>query len=112
MYMGLYRADGDVQRVADFLVILIREKNLQDVLFPGGQLIVIGKVEEGRVGIFLVRRNLDRRRRRFLENGSGIPYIRGSLSCLVRYLMAYMEYMILMISSDKLRLLILTMGLE
>ena len=45
MYMGLYRADGDVQRVADFLVILIREKNLQDVLFPGGQLIVIGKVE-------------------------------------------------------------------
>ena len=75
MYMGLYRADGDVQRVADFLVILIREKNLQDVLFPGGQLIVIGKVEEGRVGIFLVRRNLDRRRRRFLENGSGIPYI-------------------------------------
>ena len=73
--MGLYRAGGDVQRVADFLVILIREKNLQDVLFPGGQLIVIGKVEEGRVGIFLVRRNLDRRRRRFLENGSGIPYI-------------------------------------
>ena len=44
MYMGLYRADGDVQRVADLLVILIREKNLQDVLFPGGQLIVIGKV--------------------------------------------------------------------
>lgn len=31
---GLERSDGDEQCIADFLVVFIREKNPQDILFP------------------------------------------------------------------------------
>ena len=41
--VGLYRADGDVELVADLLVALARQQQAQDLLLPRGELMALAE---------------------------------------------------------------------